>query len=217
MYDPVKNFAKCIVSGGYSSSATVITLQTGEGFKLPDPAIEGAFNLVWWNYTDYKDPSDDPNRGIVRVTARTNDVLTVIRGQEGIAATTKNNSGKQYYMMIAYTKKTYDDNSSIVQGIYAPAAGSTCTLDLGAGKRHSVQMPAGNITLALTNVKVGDIFMIEITQDSVGGRTATWFSNIKWEGGVAPVLTLSANKRDTFGFVCTASGNYDGYIMGQNI
>jgi hypothetical protein len=192
MYDPVKNFAKCIVSGGYSSSATIITLQTGEGSKLPDPAIEGNFNMVWWNYTDYKDPSDDPNREIVRVTARTSDILTVARGQEGILATSKNASTKQYYMMIAYTKKTYDDNSSIVQSTYAPSGGSICSLDLSGGKRHSVQMPAGNITLALSNVKVGDIFMIEITQDSVGGRSVTWFSTIRWEGGNAPVPTLTA-------------------------
>lgn len=217
MGDPVKNFAKCVVSGGYSAGATVITLQTGEGVKLPDPAVEGEFNMVWWNYTDYKDPSDDPNRGIVRVTARTADVLTVVRGQEGIPATSKNTSGKQYYMMISFTKKTYDEASSIVQVGYTPAGGATATLDLTTGKRHSIQMPAGNITIALSKVKVGDIFMIEITQDGAGGRAVTWFSTIRWDDGVTPVLSTGISKRDTFVFVCTGIGTYDGYITGQNI
>ncbi len=217
MGDPVKNFAKCIVSGGYSSGATIITLQTGEGSKLPDPSIDGAFNMVWWNYTDYKDPSDDPNREIVRIIARTNDVLTVIRGQENIIASTKNTSGKVYYLMIAFTKKTYDDVANIIQTAYAPLSGTTATIDLSLGKRHSIQMPAGNITIALSNVKVGDMFMIEITQDSVGGRTVSWFSTIKWEDGLVPVLTATVNKRDALIFVCQGVGNYDGYIVGQNI
>ncbi len=106
--DPVKNFAKCIVSGGYTSVATVITLQAGEGAKLPDPAVDGAFNLPWWNYTDYKDSSDDPNKEIVRVTARTNDVLTVTRAQEGTIASNKNNTDKVYYMARSFTKNDYD-------------------------------------------------------------------------------------------------------------
>ena len=78
-------------------------------------------------------------------------------------------------------------------------------------------MPAGNITIALSSEVVGQIFMIEILQDSVGGRTVTWFTTIKWAGGVAPTLTTTANKKDTFGFRVTSASNYDGYVMGQNI
>jgi len=73
------------------------------------------------------------------------------------------------------------------------------------------------ITIALSNVAVGNVFFVDITQDGVGSRTVTWFTTIKWAGGVAPTLTTTLNKRDTFGFVCTGSGTYDGYIIGKNI
>ena len=110
--DPVANFAKVTVSAGYSAAATSVALSSGEGSKLPQPSTAGAFNLVWWNATDYGDPSDDPNVEIVRCTARSTDTLTVTRAQEGISATTKNTSGKTYKMVVAVTKKMMDDITS---------------------------------------------------------------------------------------------------------
>jgi len=107
--DPVRNFAKVTVSQGYDSTATQITLVTGNGAKLPDPATEGAFNLVWYNDTDYKDPADDPYVEIVRVTAKSGDTLTIQRGQEGTSAQNHNLSGKTYKMVLSLTKKTTDD------------------------------------------------------------------------------------------------------------
>jgi hypothetical protein len=107
--DPVKNFAKCTVSTGYSEAPTTIVLSSGQGAKLPNPAADGAFNLVWFNATDYADPSDDPNVEIVRCTARSTDTLTVTRGQEGGASQTHNASGKIYKMMLALSKKWIDD------------------------------------------------------------------------------------------------------------
>jgi hypothetical protein len=112
MLDPVRNFAKVTVSQGYDSTATQITLVTGDGAKLPDPATEGAFNLVWYNDTDYKDPADDPYVEIVRVTAKSGDTLTIQRGQEGTSAQNHNLSGKTYKMVLSLTKKTKDDIDS---------------------------------------------------------------------------------------------------------
>jgi parallel beta-helix repeat protein len=109
MLDPVRNFAKVTVSQGYDSTATQITLVTGDGAKLPDPATEGAFNLVWYNDTDYKDPADDPYVEIVRVTTKSGDTLTIQRGQEGTSAQNHNLSGKTYKMVLGLTKKTMDD------------------------------------------------------------------------------------------------------------
>jgi hypothetical protein len=94
--------------------------------------------------------------------------------------------------------------------------GSTVTFDLSAGNIHNVVL-GGNRTLALSNASVGQPFVIRLTQDGTGSRTVTWFSTIKWAGGTAPTLTTTINKADAFGFICTSSGNYDGYIIGQNI
>ena len=79
-------------------------------------------------------------------------------------------------------------------------------------------MPAGNITIALSNDTNSQIFLISITQDGTGGRTVTWFTTIKWQsGGTVPTLSTGANKRDTFIFVRTGTNTYDGFIAGQNI
>lgn len=107
--DAIKNFAKVTVSTGYDASATSIALSSGEGAKLPAPATDGAFNLVWWNSTDYPDPSDDPNVEITRCTARSTDTLTVTRAQESTSASTKNTGGKTYKMMLALSYKVMMD------------------------------------------------------------------------------------------------------------
>ena len=114
--DPVLNFAKVTVSTTYDDNDTSIVLTTGHGARLPDPATAGAYNLVWYNDTDYPDPADDPNREIVRCTARTSDTLTVTRGQESVTATDKNTAGKTYKMVLALTKKMIDDIQTGLSG-----------------------------------------------------------------------------------------------------
>lgn len=106
-----------------------------------------------------------------------------------------------------------------VQGVqaYTPAAAGTATLDLALANRNLITMPAGNITIALSNAVVGQIFTIDITQDGVGTRTVTWFSTIRWAGGSAPTLTTTASKRDSFIFICTGAGTYDGFVIGFNV
>lgn len=100
---------------------------------------------------------------------------------------------------------------------YSPAGGGTATLDLSLSNQHDITMPAGNITIALSNDTNNKIFSISITQDATGSRTVTWFTTIRWVGGSPPVLTTTANKRDRFIFVRTGSGTYDGLPAGQNI
>jgi len=114
MLDPVRNFAEVVVSTGYDDAATSIVLSSGEGAKLPAPASEGAFNLVWWNWTDYPNPKDDPNKEIVRCTARSTDTLTVTRNQESSGASTKNEAGKTYHMALTPTKKFRDDLNTAI-------------------------------------------------------------------------------------------------------
>lgn len=100
---------------------------------------------------------------------------------------------------------------------YTPGVAGTATLDLSLGGYHFITMPAGNITVALSNDTNNQIFQVAVTQDAVGSRTVTWFATIKWIGGVTPTLTTTASKRDVFVFQRTGSGTYDGFIVGQNI
>lgn len=115
--DPAKNFAKATVSTGYDASATSIVLTGGHGAKLPSAV---PFRVVWWNSTDYADPSDDPNVEIVEVTAKATDTLTVVRAQEGTSASTKNTGSKTYKMIAALTAEMVN---TIPGQIYASMRG----------------------------------------------------------------------------------------------
>lgn len=112
--DPVTNFAKVTVSTGYTDANTSIVLTTGHGTLLPQPSTDGAFNCTWWDYTAYPNPEDDPNKEIVRVTARSTDTLTVTRAQEGTTATNKNTAGHVYKMVLSQTKKLRDDIETVI-------------------------------------------------------------------------------------------------------
>lgn len=108
--DAAKNFAKGTLVTGYDDEETTIVLNSGEGARFP----AAPFNAVWWNSTDYPDPADDPNREIVRVTAKSTDTLTVARGHEGtgtpgVAGFTHNTEGKAYKLIAPLTAKTLDD------------------------------------------------------------------------------------------------------------
>lgn len=106
--------------------------------------------------------------------------------------------------------------SASVQNLATASDGATITFDLSTSNVHTVVL-GGARTLALSNVTVGQSFVIRLVQDGTGGRTVTWFSTIKWANGTTPTLTSTLNKTDVFGFICTSSGNYDGFVIGQNL
>lgn len=101
--DNVANFVKVTVSTGYTSTNTSIILNGS--YAMPTPA----FNMTWWNSTDYPDPTDDPNVEIVRVTTATTvsgtTTLTVTRAQESTTASAKNTATKTYKMLAGITAK----------------------------------------------------------------------------------------------------------------
>jgi hypothetical protein len=97
-----------------------------------------------------------------------------------------------------------------------PAGGATQDLDLDTVSVFKVTMPAGNLTLTVSNENVGQFFIVEVVNATSQG-TLTWFSTITWAGGSAPTLTGTNGKKDTFGFRVTGTDTYDGYIIGQNV
>jgi hypothetical protein len=110
--DSVANFVQVQASTGYSSSATSIVLQSGQGSKLP----AAPFNLIWWNSTDYPNPANDPNVEIVRVTGISGDTLTITRAQEGTSASSKNTGSKTYSLVLGITAKMITDIGTALAG-----------------------------------------------------------------------------------------------------
>ncbi len=114
----------------------------------------------------------------------------------------------------------YGSNVTVSKGLKTPIKtntdGTTITFDMDESNLHTVVL-GGSRTLALSNTDAGQRFIIRLEQDGTGSRTVTWFSTIKWAGGSAPTLTTTASKTDVFGFICTSAGNYDGFVIGQNL
>ena len=116
---------------------------------------------------------------------------------------------------------TFDQVVTFQSGVKANISSSpdsaTVVFDMDRANSHMVTL-GGNRALTVTNVDVGQKFMIRLEQDSTGSRTVTWWNNIKWaEGGTEPTLTTTGGKADIFGFLSPSGGYYDGFVVGQNI
>lgn len=94
--------------------------------------------------------------------------------------------------------------------------GATITFDMEEDKKHQVTL-GGNRTLAVSNVEVGEGFLVRLVQDGTGSRTVTWWSGIAWADSTEPILTTTAAKADVFVFLKTSDTTYDGYILAQNV
>lgn len=98
----------------------------------------------------------------------------------------------------------------------ADSDGATVTFNMATSNIHTVTL-GGNRTLAVSNVAVGQCFILRLVQDGTGSRTVTWFATLKWAGGTPPTLTTTINKTDVIGFLCTSANNYDAFVIGQNL
>ena len=74
-------------------------------------------------------------------------------------------------------------------------ASSTTNIDLSTGNVFTVSMGANITNFTFTNPGVGT-YLIKFVQDATGNRSISFPSAWKWSGGVAPVLTSTANKTD---------------------
>ena len=141
--DSAKNFSKCTVSTGYNASATTVVLSASEGAKLPTVP----FNAVWYNSTDYTDPTDDPNKEIIRITNIATDTLTVTRAQESTSAATHNTGGKSYKMIAGLTAKVINTDIPAMNVASATVAfGCTLDTDVTLAANSDTEIPSQKAT-----------------------------------------------------------------------
>lgn len=195
--DPTKNFAKSVIAttGGINASATTLDVTTGDGSKFPDPATDGAFNLVLWDKATYPDPSDDPNVEIVRCTARSTDTLTITRGQEGTSGVSHEEGAG---VMLAITKKMIDDiNNSFGGGI--PTWNNTDT--------YSNEQAVTKNGKLYVNVSGGDLTGEDPAKKMFPGVDMTSFTNGQWgysnDSSTAKPGTMSFNENGTKIYYCS--------------
>ena len=101
----VANNAFGTLAAGINSSATSITLTTGQGARFPSLAAGDYF------YATLIDTSN--NLEIVKVTARSTDVLTVVRAQESTTARAYSTGDR---IEIRLTAQTFLDASRLEDG-----------------------------------------------------------------------------------------------------
>lgn len=150
--DSGKNFAKVTVSTGYNAAATSIVLTTGHAARLP--AVP--FNAVYFNFTDYPDPSDDPNVEIVRVTNISSETLTITRAQESTSASTKNTASKTYKLIAGPTAKLITDIAAEITAATAALNASNLSSGTVPDARFPATLPAVS-GANLTNLDANDL------------------------------------------------------------
>lgn len=197
--DAIKNFVKANVSTGYNNTATSIVLASGTGAKFPNPATDGQFNLVWWDCVNYADPSDDPNVEVIRVTARSVDTLTIVRGQEGTAAANHNTAGVTYRVILPVTSKLIADLKEEAKLV---------------GTKQVDETSIGNSKTLLYNSSTGKLEYVDITahnHDTIyytktaldaffEGNTAGGKKQVAWASltGVPATFTPTAHNHDAY-------------------
>lgn len=184
--DPTNNFALVDLFTGYDASATTVVLQAGQGALLPDPATEGAYDVTWFNRTQYPTVSTDTNKEIVRVTAKSSDTLTITRAQQGTSATTKNAVGDTYSMVLGVTEKNMTDIQTYIRRQAGQLATST-----GSANAQLLAVDAN-----ITTYNTGDRFSFIAGYTNTGATTFNVNSisakNVFINGGALPAYTIKA-------------------------
>lgn len=87
------------------------------------------------------------------------------------------------------------------------AVGAAETIDLANGNIHRLILDENlTITLTGTTASVGCSVTVILVQDAGAGNTVTWPVAVKWAGGVAPVITATANAVDVITLLTADNG-----------
>lgn len=86
------------------------------------------------------------------------------------------------------------------------SSGTTKTLSLVSGTFQTVTL-TGDCTFTMPTATAGQSFVLIVSQDATGSRTAT-FTGVKWPGGAAPTITIAANSVDILTFLSNGTNWY---------
>ena len=150
------NNARTTLAGSANNTVTSLVLQSGAGALFPSP------NNTIGEYAKatLQDSATGLRNEIVYITARTGDVLTVIRGQDGSTAQTWSAGDTVFEGVTAATLASFVQPSKLQSGeyIYASATGTTSAY-------------IATLTPAIATVNAGMIVRVNTT--TVGTNTTT--------------------------------------------
>ena len=150
------NNASTTLAGSANNTVTTLVLQSGAGALFPSP------NNTIGEYAKatLQDFATGLRNEIVYITARTGDVLTVIRGQDGSSAQTWSAGDKIFEGVTAATLSGFVQPSKLQSGqyVYSDATGSTTAY-------------TATLTPAIATVNAG--MVVRINTNSIGTNTTT--------------------------------------------
>lgn len=175
-----------------------------DGQTLTASALNGEFNNILNDYN-----GDITNANISNSAAISTSKINATFPSGAIVGTTDS----QTLSSKVLTKPTINGS---VQGV-TTLSGTTPTMDLSVANVFAITL-SGNTTYSISNVTTGQVFMVEVKQGSGTTYTNTWFSTVTWVtgGATAPVETTTSNGYTTYGFRCTGTNTYLGYLIGTS-
>ena len=205
------NNAHSTLASGINTSATSITVASGHGARFPSLAGAEFF------FATLIDSSN--NLEIVKVTARSTDVLTVTRAQESTSAASFSSGDRIELRITAAGLGELITPSDIafknVANTWAAAqqgrtftgniTGST-TLDFTY--QNFIVTATGNVTLANPSTEVaGQSGVIILIQDGTGSRTLSLGTDYETAAGAGLTISTTANAVDVIPYFVKASGS----------
>ena len=141
--------------------------------------------------------------------------LTGDQGPQGAAGGSTLDSAVAARIATLESKARVSTPSSVSAGV--PYGGqATSEVNSGSSTINWSSSPSqkivlsGNTTLTFTNGVSGKVYFLSIQQPSSGSATVTWPGSVSWNGGSAPVLSTTINRKDIVGFYYDGS-SYIGY------
>jgi hypothetical protein len=191
-----------------SANTDIDSIDLGEGTMVPSD-VNNALREVMAHLADMNagtaaiqdtftlsDPADDTKQvrlDAVGITTGNTRVLTAPDADVTIAGLEK---AQEFTKTQNFNATTLTDAASI-------------SWDASANQVTSVTVTASRAMDAPTNMVDGAVYVITVIQDGTGGYTMSWNTVFKFAGAVAPVVTATANARDTFVFISDGTNMYE--------
>jgi len=190
------------VTGGGSTSNATVWFAAGNGDNNNSLSLYLTAGTAGNSYINLGD-TDDNNIGRIRYK----------HADDKLFINTNNSSAVDWDS----DQKRYDYAASYGNTESGNIGTATKYLDLNESNVQYLKL-TGNPTLKLEHVHAGQKFVLRMQQDGTGGRSGIWWGGIRWAGGIQqPTQGEGANKASLYGFLCTSSGHYDGFIIGTGI
>jgi hypothetical protein len=179
------NNAASTLASGINSTATSMTVASGTGGVFPNPGAGEYFYVTLAN-------DDETTLEIVKVTARTNDVLTIERGFDGTTSSSFSTAAK---VELRITKIVLDSIDSYHDDRTINALGSvsgTTDIDLANGTNVTATI-AEATTFTISGITSGSVNTVTLYLTNAGAYTITWPSGTTFNRNAAPVLPASGD------------------------